>query len=207
MTTIPEQKPGHVLVELVWPESRGEKEDCKNRTGVVWSGRGDVQNYPENLWPRLKEHHDVWRLYEASGSAHTTAAPPSPTQEGVDGEEARQDDDLQLRQQEAAGKNTDLVAVMVGFEDDSSEAEEQAPEDPAAEPAVADLKAVAAHTLDKGVPLLLTRVDLESMSVQDVRQLAIDRDYMLNPRLKAEKLFVEFLAMQALRAKTSEKTA
>lgn len=200
MRTIPEQKPGHVLVELVWPESRGEKIDCKNYTGIVWSGRGDVQNYPADLWPRLRGHHDVWRLYEPREQADKAVATPDAG------------DELERRQQEAAGRNTDLVAVMVGFEDDSTEDAEALLDTEPAEPGAAKVEEatpslVVAHSVRKDGPLLLTLEDLESMPVEDVRQLAVDRDYMLHPRLKRENLLTQFLEAQALRAKAAEKKA
>ncbi len=196
MRTIPAQQPGHVLVELVWPASRGEKTDCKNYTGVVWSGRGDVQNYPANLWHRLREHPDVWRLYVPPAEpapAQTAAAPaaePEKTEQG-----------MLERQQEAAGRNTDLVAVMVGFEDDG----DVVPDAGQRSEVQAAAETVVAHSVAAVEKLTLSLADLEAMSVQDVRELAQKRDYMLNPRLKGPSLHKAFLEMQALRAEAGAK--
>ncbi len=206
MRTIPEQKPGHVLVELVWPESRGEKTDCKNYTDVVWSNRGDVKNYPAHLWPRLREHPDVWRLYTPAepAAAPAPAQPVAKTEPSVDGQE----DELLERQQEAAGRNTDLVAVMVGFEDDGDVAADtpvRATEPPrSATVQEQQAETVVAHAVRKDGPVLLTLADLQAMSVQAVRELAQQRDYMLHPRMKAEKLYEQFLNMQALRAASAD---
>lgn len=62
--TIPAPRPGFVLVECVWQAVRGEKNDCRGGTGIVWSGRGDVKEYPAALWPKLQPFPDVWRLYD-----------------------------------------------------------------------------------------------------------------------------------------------
>lgn len=201
MRTIPEHKPGHVLVELVWPESRGEKSDCKNYTGIVWSGRGDVQNYPEPLWQKLREHHDVWRLYEPREQAAKAVATSDAG------------DDLERRQQEAAGRNTDLVAVLAGFEDDSSEAvEDGSPEAPAESVAAhaaesSQVAIVVAHAKQKDANLLLTLEDLEAMPDEDVRQLARSRDYLLHHRLNSKSLRKHFMDAQASRAGAAEKKA
>ena len=212
MRTIPQQQPGHVLVELVWPESRGEKADCKNYTGTVWSGRGDVQNYPANLWPKLREHHDVWRLY-CPADADVAANPTEKEDPAAASETGDAEGDLKERQQEAAGRNTDLVAVMVGFEDDgevaggepaAAPANEPSVELPSEQPAGKPVETVVAHSVRRDGPVLLTLADLQAMSVQAVRELAQERDYMLHPRMKAEKLYEQFLNMQALRAAAAD---
>lgn len=170
MTTqqIPEKKRGHVLVQLVWPEERGEKIDCRNGTDIVWSKRLEVQNYPEALWPKLAFHPDVWRLYDPEKDK-PAAKPVEEDQE-----------DLKQRQEEAAGRNTDLVAVVVGFDD---------------EPA-GEAVEVQAHEAEKAVDLSLTQADLDVLQDQEIRQLAIDREYGLHPRLKRENLIEQFLIAQ-----------
>ncbi len=208
MQTIPAQQPGHVLVQLVWPESRGEKTDCKNYTGIVWSGRGDVQNYPANLWPRLREHPDVWRLYTPAEQAPAPAPAPAQPAAKTEPPVAGQEDKLLERQQEESGRNTDLVAVMVGFEDDGDVAADEqvgATEPPrSAQIQEQQAETVVAHAMRKDGPVLLTLADLQAMSVQAVRELAQQRDYMLHPRMKAEKLYEQFLNMQALRAASAD---
>lgn len=50
-----------VLVEQV--VDRPFKDDCRNYTSIVWNGQGDVQPYPERLWPKLAPHPDVWKIH------------------------------------------------------------------------------------------------------------------------------------------------
>lgn len=60
-----------VLVEQVI--DRPFKDDCRNYTGIEWHGQGDVQPYPERLWPKLALHPDVWKIHvptEAEIAAH-----------------------------------------------------------------------------------------------------------------------------------------
>jgi len=88
-----------VRVELVWPEERGAKDDCRAGTGVVWSGKGDIQDYPAALWPRLALHPDVWRLVDAPKE------PPSADEEArIDAERAR-----------SAGAEIGADTVLVGL--------------------------------------------------------------------------------------------
>lgn len=233
MRTIPQTRPGEVLVQCVWPASRGPKPDCRSDSGVIWAGHGDVKAYPADRWPLLAEHPDVWRLFDpetmslagTAGAASAQAAPQlaGPTRLERDQanvlqmamERIRQLEeanaklrkaaepaadpvsqlvphDLEERQQQAASRNTDLVAVVIddGDPDDSGAAVESRQEP----------VAVVAHEALKAPALMLTIDDLKAMSVEEVRQLATARAYMLNPRLKAEKLYEQFLEMQALRA-------
>lgn len=53
-----------VRVRLVWPADRGAKQDCRASTGVIWSGNGDVQNFPADKWHLLAPHPDVWELVD-----------------------------------------------------------------------------------------------------------------------------------------------
>lgn len=79
--TIPAPRPGFVLVECVWPLDRGEKNDCRGGTGVVWAGQGDVKEYPAALWPKLQPHPDVWRLYDPERAARDLEAAQKAEQE------------------------------------------------------------------------------------------------------------------------------
>lgn len=230
MRTIPQTRPGEVLVQCVWPAARGPKPDCRSDSGVIWAGHGDVKAYPADRWPLLAEHPDVWRLFDPATmslagtagavSAQADAQPDQPTQLERDQADVLQQamerirylealvakhlvkqveptsplvpNDLEERQQQAASRNTDLVAVVLddGAPDDSG----------AAVGDQADTETVAAHETLKAPALMLTIDDLKAMSVEEVRQLATARAYMLNPRLKAEKLYEQFLEMQAMRA-------
>lgn len=87
-----------VLVELV--REIDFKDDCRNYTDIVWVGQGDVQKYPKRLWPKLREHHDTWRLV-------TQAAPSAEELDRLEAENA------QLRAQVAAGEGRDLITVDV----------------------------------------------------------------------------------------------
>lgn len=53
-----------VRVELVWPAERGPKIDCRGNTKIVWTGPGDVQDYPADQWYLLAAHPDVWKLVD-----------------------------------------------------------------------------------------------------------------------------------------------
>jgi len=92
-----------VRVRLVWPESRGAKNDCRAGTAVVWSHHGDVQDYPAALWPRLAAHPDVWQLVPSDTQA---APPPTPL---------RPLDPIVVKaaKEHARGLNTDLVVAVV----------------------------------------------------------------------------------------------
>jgi hypothetical protein len=57
--------PKNVLVRLV--ADRDFKDDCRAGTGVVWRGKGDVQSYPAEHWPKLAAHPDVWELVFEEG--------------------------------------------------------------------------------------------------------------------------------------------
>lgn len=123
------------------------------------------------------------RQLEAMVAQHLPKAPETP--------KAPEPDDLDERQQQAAGRNTDLVAVVVGDGEPDAGADlgDRAP-----------AVAVVAHAAVQAPALMLTIDDLKAMSVEDVRQLANARSYGLNPRLLPEKLYQRFLEMQELRA-------
>lgn len=58
----PVQRSKTVEVRLIWPAVRGAKEDCRANTGIIWTGHGDVQDYPADKWYLLAVHPDVWEL-------------------------------------------------------------------------------------------------------------------------------------------------
>lgn len=87
-----------VLVELV--RDIELKDDCRNYTDIVWIGKGDVQEYPKRLWPKLAEHKDTWKLV-------TQAQPTADELAVLEAENAR------LRAQIAAGDGKDLITVDV----------------------------------------------------------------------------------------------
>lgn len=221
MRAIPQTRPGEVLVQCVWPAARGPKPDCRGDTGVIWAGHGDVKAYPADKWPLLAEHPDVWRLYDGGSAANAAeaVAPAQATQlEAAQAEVLRQamarirqleemlakhlpkppaepkeqqvQNDLEERQQLAASRNTDLVAVVL--DDDDQDAVDDTVGGQSGE--------VAVHRALQEPALMLTIDDLKAMPVEDVRQLANARSYMLNPRLRPERLYEQFLEMQRLRA-------
>lgn len=64
-----------VLVEYVGLKDR--EEDHLYGTGIVWTGKGDVQEVPASAWSRMRKHVDVWRelVAQASSSSLQPAAP------------------------------------------------------------------------------------------------------------------------------------
>lgn len=100
---IPAARPGFVLVECVWPEERGPKNDCRGGSGVIWSGRGDVKEYPAGLWPKLQPHPDVWRLYDPATAIGAVEAAKRAEQERQTAEAvARAEAEARLQADEAA---------------------------------------------------------------------------------------------------------
>lgn len=236
MRTIPQTRPGEVLVQCVWPATRGAKPDCRGDTGVVWAGHGDVKAYPADKWHLLADHPDVWRLFDpatmsvpAGNGAANVQAPlqlqqhqatklerdqaallrramerireleemvatlrQSKPADPAAPEDAQEQQGLDERVELAASRNTDLVEVVI---DDATDT---------AETGQAKFAAVAAHEKLKAPAITLSLDDLKAMSVEEVRQLAVARDYGFSPRLLPEKLYSKFLEMQALR---SEKKA
>lgn len=55
-----QRPPNTVIVELVI--DRSFKDDCRANTGTIWRGQGDQNYFPAQLWPKLAEHPDVWKL-------------------------------------------------------------------------------------------------------------------------------------------------
>ncbi len=52
-------KSSTVLVEYVG--AKDSETDHLYGTGIVWTGKGDVQEVPAANWSRMKKHVDVWR--------------------------------------------------------------------------------------------------------------------------------------------------
>lgn len=71
-----------VLVEYVGLKDR--EEDHLYGTGLVWIGKGDVQEVPVANWSRMRKHVDVWRLVNLAPAESplkglaSAAAPASP---------------------------------------------------------------------------------------------------------------------------------
>lgn len=84
-----------VLVEYVG--AKDSETDHLYGTGIVWTGKGDVQEVPAANWSRMKKHVDVWRevtddapaggLQQATGQQEGDDKPTTPTgnPDGLDG--------------------------------------------------------------------------------------------------------------------------
>lgn len=66
---------GHVLVEYVG--AKESETDHLYGTGIMWIGKGDVQEVPAAAWSRMRKHVDVWREYQKPSEA-ATSAPAQP---------------------------------------------------------------------------------------------------------------------------------
>lgn len=177
-----------VQVELVWPETRGAKIDCKGNTKIVWATKGDVQDYPADQWYLLAPHPDVWRLLHAKDSDVAAQAKveiiETPEQKverinrEVRGRLDAQRDKLEAEQQQAqaakeqaAQTNTDKVVLKVPV----------APTVPTA----------------GAKPKTLTADDLAAMPDDDIQTEGARRGYALHPRLNPVNLRARFLELQA----------
>jgi MoxR-like ATPase len=191
-----------VLVQCIWPESRGAKNDCQNHTKVVWAGHGDIQAYPKALVGKLiNDHPTVWRLVdpdaEAKEAERTAQAAVVAAQNAIHlAEEAK------ARAEAAKRSAADRVAAQVQALKDAEAERAGAAEALAA--AEADRIAAELGTqtntdvvLATALPVQFTAEMLADMPDADVRAEAQKRSYGLHPRLGPEKLRVEFLACQA----------
>lgn len=50
------------MVRVRYVGLKDEKIDNVAKTGTVWLGHGDVREVPDNAWPLLARHPDVWQL-------------------------------------------------------------------------------------------------------------------------------------------------
>ena len=176
---IPVPREGYVRVECVWPEERGAKDDCQAGTGVVWAGRGDVQNFPTILWPKLASTPTLAPLRRRRSAALRDA---EQRQRKISAEQARvlAESQEKAREEEQAriaaqakeqgqSTNTDVVSVLV------DEADAQPPEQ-------------------------LTAERLAEMSDEDIRAVGTERGYELHPRLTPANLRARFLEAQTAEA-------
>lgn len=184
-----------VRVQLVC--DRAEKDDCRAGTTIKWHGQGDVQLYPERLWPKLAPHPDVWRLMpsveqeEAEAKARFDAAQALLDKAAADMQRAkdlraaeltrRAEQDaaieaqrLQREKDEAAGKGTDVVTATP----------------------TADVNGTPAGQAALEALTELTEEEIAALPYEDLQALAITRDYGLHPRLNHANLKVQFLAAQ-----------
>lgn len=160
-----------VKVQCIWPAERGEKNDCRGGTNVVWSGHGDVQDYPAHLWPRLAAHPDVWKLYDPEADARIAAAQEAKDKAEAEARRAAEEAE-RIRQEEEARLTAEAQAKAAGNG--------------------TDLAVVTSVN-----PPVLTAEELEAMSDDAVREEAERRKYALHPRLSAANLRKRFLEAQA----------
>ena len=181
-----------VLVQCIWPESRGAKDDCQNHTKVVWAGHGDIQPYPKNLVHKLViDHPTVWRLVdpdaEAKEAERTARAAIIAAENAV-----RAANEAKSRAEAARRASEDRAA--------QAEAERVAAEQAAIAGAQTNTDVVTLTAL----PVVLTAEQLAEMPDEEVREEAKKRNYGLHPRFGPEKLRSEFLACQAQAAQDPE---
>lgn len=188
--------PKTVKVELVWPAERGAKSDCRGGTKVVWSGKGDVQDYPAELWHKLEPHPDVWRLVDpaqaqvaAEATLLNTESPERRVErlnlarEAERQAAAQRDEDARIEAERVAA----LQAKERGAETNTDVVHAGLPEAaPAQQPQAQQSQAM---TLDAD--------QLAQMSDADVHAEAVKRGYPLHPRLNAVNLRARFLEAQA----------
>lgn len=193
-----------VKVMCVWPPERGPKDDCRNRTGVVWAGHGDVQDYPAHLWPKLAEHPDVWKLHDPEADARIAAARQRAAQAQAEARAAIEEAERIARMEEqrlaqaaldaaARGQETGTDVVTITSVNKPGDTAESGTAN-ATEPSKASGNPEG-PTVD---PLthLFTEEELLTLSVDLVREIAEARKYDLHPRLKPENLIARFLEAQ-----------
>lgn len=175
--TLEQARAGAVVrVELVC--DREFKDDCRNNTGIVWHGKGDIQPYPANLWPRLAVHPDVWKLADDQGDG---AAPP----------EQVRSESLEAERKRLGTAEAERVAAA---------SEVKASETRAAELAGQGIDSVTATVPDQTFAetydyLSLTPAVQEAMAYEAMRDLAAKLDYGLNYRLGEKNLRLRFAAV------------
>lgn len=170
-----------VQVELVWPAARGAKIDCKGSTKIVWSGTGDVQDYPADQWYLLAQHPDVWRLVDPKDAALAAQAKV----EVIETPEQKVDRiNREMRDKQNAERDANERARL-----DAKAAKEQA----------------AQTNTDKvlvlpSAPLpnkSLTADELAALPDADIQAEGARRGYTLHPRLNPVNLRARFLELQA----------
>lgn len=187
-----------VLVELVC--DRSPKDDCRGGTGIIWSGKGDVQPYPRALWTKLAVHPDVWKLHDADADRRAREEQSAAIRIAQDSAEA---DRLAAEQQSEADRTTSANELM-GQNTDS----EVVIVDPTA---LADGDGQPTHDgLDDatetqpGSVAAITKEELDKWTDEEVRRAANRLNFGLHPRLKPENLRVQFLEAAAALAGSAE---
>ena len=206
---------GVVNVELVC--DREFKDDCRCNTGIVWNGKGDIQPYPANLWPKLAAHPDVWRLADVQPAGVATASVRS---------ESHEDERKRLGTAEAervAAKSEEKASVaslqdaaaiaeanLVKAQEEAAAARKAA-EDRAAELAGQGTDSVTAIVPDQTLAdtfdyLSLTEKRQAAMGYEEMRDLAISLDYGLSYRLGEKNLRMRFAEITQDRIEQAEET-
>lgn len=204
---------GVVNVELVC--DREFKDDCRCNTGIVWNGKGDVQPYPANLWPKLAVHPDVWRLAEVQPEGVNVTKVRS---ESLEDERKR----LGVAEAErvAAASETKASAdslndLALAAEANLAKAQREA-EDArkAADARAAELAGQGTDSVTAIVPdqtladsfdyLSLTPERQAAMGYEEMRDLAISLDYGLNYRLGEKNLRARFAEITQDRVEQAE---
>jgi hypothetical protein len=71
------------MVPVEYVGAKQSETDHLYGTGLVWSGRGDVQLVPADKWSQMKRHVDVWRALEGAPSSLAGAKSTGPKTEPV----------------------------------------------------------------------------------------------------------------------------
>jgi hypothetical protein len=56
---------------------KAKKIDNVAGTGIIWEGRGDVQDVPDTAWHALRQHPEIWRLADEADAQRTADAAAS----------------------------------------------------------------------------------------------------------------------------------
>lgn len=177
---------GFVLVELVWSESRGAKNDCCGGTSTMWAGTGDVQWYPAALWSKLAPHPDVWRLIDVESAQRAIEAAAVAKKAAEDAALVLKAKEEQVEADRRALREAEIAAAK------AEELERSAAQ------AAKDIGAATNTDVVTVTPMpgLFTAEQLDAMSDDDVRDEAKKAGFELHPRLNPVNLRVRFLAEQ-----------
>lgn len=66
------------MTKIKYVGQKDTRADTVANTGVVWFGRGDVQEVPEAAVPLLLKHPDVWALPDADAKKPAAVVAPPP---------------------------------------------------------------------------------------------------------------------------------
>ena len=177
---------GFVLVELVWPESRGAKNDCRAGTSTMWSGHGDVQWYPAALWSKLAPHPDVWRLIDVESAQRAIEVAAAAKRAAEDAALVLKAKEDQVEADKRALHEAEIAA-------DKAEELERSAAQAAKDAGVATNTDVVTLT---PLPGIFSAEQLDAMSDDEVREEAKKAGFELHPRLNPVNLRVRFLSEQ-----------